>query len=205
MLSNGSNGGAIRIAAVDDELASLIVGMGDAADAALCNNCIPSSAMGDGTAERVIARMNESSEGDEARRFDGVEDAGEDGLFATLKGRVEDMSKVTCIPLFTVVAVVDAAGVSSIGMDDGNAECVVARMYESSDEDKARRFDGGGVDAGGDGGSAMLKGRVDDMSKVTCIPLLAVANVEEAGVPQRPEAELVDDGAMSMNNEWFQP
>ena len=43
-----------------------------------------------------------------------------------------------------------------------------------------------------------MKGRVDDMSKVTCIPLLAVANVEEAGVPQRPEAELVDDGAMSM-------
>ena len=114
------------------------------------------------------------------------------------------MSKVTCIPLFTVVAVVDAAGVLSIAMDDGNAECVVARMYESSDEDKARRFDGG-VDAGGDGGSATLKGRVDDISKVTCIPLLAVANVEEAGVPQRPEAELVDDGAMSMNNEWFQP
>ena len=50
-----------------------------------------------------------------------------------------------------------------------------------------------------------MKGSVDDMSKVTCIPLLAVANVEEAGVPQRPEAELVDDGAMSMNNEWFQP
>ena len=58
------------------------------------------------------------------------------------------MSKVTCIPLLAVVAVVDAAGVSSIAMDDGNAECVIARMYESSDEDKARHFDGG-VDAGG--------------------------------------------------------
>ena len=77
-------------------------------------------------------------------------------------------------------------------------------MNESSEEDKARRFDGG-VDAGGDGGSATLKGRVEDMSKVTCIPLLAVAVVEDAGVPQRPEAELVSDGAMSMNNEWFQP
>ena len=43
------------------------------------------------------------------------------------------------------------------------------------------------------------------MSKVTCIPLLAVAVVEDAGVPQRPEAELVSDGAMLMNNEWFQP
>jgi len=32
-----------------------------------------------------------------------------------------------------------------------------------------------------------------------------VAVVEDAGVPQRPEAELVSDGAMSMNNEWFQP
>ena len=134
MLANGSNGGAMRMTAVDgDELASLIVEMEDAADAALCNNCIPSIAMGDGTAERVIARMNESSEEDKARRFDGGEDAGEDG------------------------------------------------------------------------GSATLKGRVEDMSKVTCIPLLAVAVVEDAGVPQRPEAELVSDGAMSMNNEWFQP
>ena len=62
MLANGSNGGAMRMTAVDgDELASLIVESKDAADAALCNNCIPSIAMGDGTAERVIARMNESS------------------------------------------------------------------------------------------------------------------------------------------------
>jgi len=89
-------------------------------------------------------------------------------------------------------------------MGDGTAERVIARMNELSGEDKARRFDGG-VDAGGDGGSATLKGRVEDMSKVTCIPLLAVAVVEDAGVPQRPEAELVSDGAMSMNNEWFQP
>ena len=50
-----------------------------------------------------------------------------------------------------------------------------------------------------------MKGRVDDMSKVTCIPLLAVGVVVDAGVRQRPEEELVDDGAMSMNNEWFQP
>ena len=50
--------------------------------------------MGDGTAERVIARMNESSGEDKARRFDG----GEDGGSATLKGRVEDMSKVHVSP-----------------------------------------------------------------------------------------------------------
>ena len=43
------------------------------------------------------------------------------------------------------------------------------------------------------------------MSKVTCIPLLAVAVAEDAGVRQSPEAELVSDGAMPMNNEWFQP
>ena len=93
MLSNGSNGGAMRMTAVDDELASLIVEMGDAADAALCNNCIPSIAMGDGTAERVISRMNESSEEDKARRFDEGEDAGEDGGSATLKGRVRTCRK----------------------------------------------------------------------------------------------------------------
>ena len=85
-------------------------------------------------------------------------------------------------------------------MGDGTAERVIARMNESSGEDKARRFDGGE-----DGGFATLKGRVEAMSKVTCIPLLAVAIVEDAGVPQRPEAELVGDGAMSMNNEWLQP
>ena len=85
-------------------------------------------------------------------------------------------------------------------MSNGTAERVIAWMNKSSGEDKARRFDGGE-----DSGSATLKGRVEDMSKVTCIPLLAVAVVENAGVPQRPEAELVDDGAMSMNNEWSQP
>ena len=85
-------------------------------------------------------------------------------------------------------------------MGNGTAERVIARMNESLGEDKARRFSGGE-----DGGSAALKGRVEDMLKVTCIPLLPVAVVEDAGVPQRPETELVGDGAMSMNNEWFQP
>ena len=104
MLANGSKDGAMRMTAVDDELALLIVEMGDAADAALCNNCIPSIAMGDGTAEHVIARMNESSREDKARRFDG----GGDGGSATLKGMVDDMLKVTCIPLLAVTVVEDA-------------------------------------------------------------------------------------------------
>ena len=80
MLANGSNGSAMRMTAADgDELTSLIVRSGEAADVALCSNCIPSLAMGDGTAERVIARMNESSLGKgegKARHFDGGEDAG---------------------------------------------------------------------------------------------------------------------------------
>ena len=111
------------------KLGTILQADADAADAALCNNCIPSIAMGDGTAERAIARMN-----------------------------------------------------------------------ESSGEDKARRFDGGE-----DGGSATLKGRVEDMSKVTCIPLLAVAVIDDAGIPQRPEAEFMGGGAMSINNQWLQP
>ena len=70
--------------------------------------------------------------------------------------------------------------------------------------DKARRFDGG-VDTGEDGGAATLKGTVEDMLKVTWIPLLAVAVVEDAGVPQRPETDFMADRAMSTNNEWLQP
>jgi len=50
-----------------------------------------------------------------------------------------------------------------------------------------------------------LKGTVDDMSKVTWTPLLAVTVVEDAGAPQRPEAEFMADRAMSTNNEWLQP
>jgi len=70
--------------------------------------------------------------------------------------------------------------------------------------DKARHFDDR-VDNGEDGCAVTLNGRVDDTLKVTWTPLLAVAVVEDAGVPQRPETEFIGDRAMSANNEWLQP
>jgi len=67
--------------------------------------------------------------------------------------------------------------------------------------DKAWRFDGGD-DGGEDCSDTTLDGKLEDMSKVTLMPLLSVVVVEDTGFPPSLETKWIGGAAMGDNNEW---